>query len=158
MRLEVEREFTLAFPGAVSDAVAFLRDVRRSLMHVPFIQNLRVEGADVFADLRIDVPIIGEQFLDFHSRLEPTADGANLIALPREGKAWAEVAGQGQVTAQGTGSSIAYHLRITAHITLPVGERWGGKAFEKMAMATAQHAIERMTLEFPAGVTAGMSG
>jgi carbon monoxide dehydrogenase subunit G len=156
VKLEVDREFVLAYPGSVVQAVAFVQNVPVSLAHVSFIRNLRLEGSDIFADLRIDAPIIGEQLLDFHSRLEPIADGANLIALERTGKAWAEVAGQAHVTPDGATSSIRYQLRIVVHLELPVTDRWGGRAFEKMAHATAQRSIERLSLEFPDGVLAAI--
>jgi hypothetical protein len=170
VKLEVEREFVLAHPGSLAQAIAFVQNVPVSLAHVSFIRNLRLEGSDIFADLRIDAPIIGEQHLDFHSRLETTEDGAKLIALERTGKAWAEVAGQAHVTADtgqvsgsaDTGqvdvapSSIRYQLRIVIHLELPVTDRWGGRAFEKMAHATAQRSVERLSLEFPNGVLAAM--
>jgi Protein of unknown function (DUF3809) len=156
MRLEVDREFDLPHPGTPEQAVAFVQDVPLSLALVPFIRNLRLEGSDVFADLRIDAPIIGEQLLDFHSRLEPSSDGARLIALERDGKAWAEVAGVATVSAAGASAKIVYTLRIVVHLTLPLAEGWGGKAFEKMAHATAQRSIERLSLEFPDGVLAAM--
>jgi hypothetical protein len=170
VKLEVEREFVLPFPGPVAQAIGFVQNVPVSLAHVSFIRNLRLEGSDIFADLRIDAPIIGEQHLDFHSRLETTDDGAKLVALERNGKAWAEVAGQAHVTADtgqasgaadtgqagGAASSIRYLLRIVIHLQLPVTDRWGGRAFEKMAHATAQRSVERLSLEFPEGVLAAM--
>jgi carbon monoxide dehydrogenase subunit G len=156
VKLEVEREFVLAYPGTSEQAIAFVQNVPVSLAHVPFIRGLRLEGLEIFADLRIDAPIIGEQRLDFHSRLEPTDDGAKLIALERTGKAWAEVAGQARVKPDGRISSIVYALRIVVHLELPVTDRWGGRAFEKMAHATAQRSIERLSLEFPDGVLAAM--
>jgi hypothetical protein len=161
VKLEVEREFVLAYPGTSAQAIAFVQNVPVSLAHVSFIRNLRLEGSDIFADLRIDAPIIGEQHLDFYSRLETTGDGAKLIALERTGKAWAEVAGQAHVTADtgqasGVTSSIRYLLRIVIHLELPVTDRWGGRAFEKMAHATAQRSVERLSLEFPEGVLAAM--
>ena len=162
MKLEVERDFVLAYPGSSTEAIAFVQNVPVSLAHVSFIRNLRLEASDVFADLCIDAPIIGEQHLDFHSRLETTASGARLIALERSGKAWAEVAGQAHVTPDSLDSldsatsSIRYQLRIVIHLQLPVADRWGGRAFEKMAHATAQRSVERLSLEFPAGVLAAM--
>ena len=156
MKLEVEREFVLAYPGPPQQAIAFVQNVPVSLAHVPFIRGLRLEGTDLSADLRIDAPIIGEQRLDFHSRLEPTNDGAKLIALERSGKAWAKVSGQAHITPEGANSSIRYQLRIVVHLELPVADRWGGRAFEKMAHATAQRSIERLSLEFPDGVLAAM--
>jgi carbon monoxide dehydrogenase subunit G len=156
VKLEVEREFAFAYPGTASEAIAFVRDVQRSLERVAFIKHLRTEDHEVFADLGVDVPFLGEQHIDFHSRLEPQADGANLIALPGSGKAWAEVAGQARVTPSEGRSSIRYALQIAVHLDLPIGDQWGGRAFEKMAHATAARAIERMTEQFPAGVLAAM--
>jgi Protein of unknown function (DUF3809) len=157
MKLEVEREFRFAYPGSVSDAIAFVQDVQRSLQHVAFIKNLRLEGHEVFADLGVDVPILGEQRIDFHSRLEPREDGAVLIALPGAGKAWAEVSGQARALPTSQHSSIQYALQIVVHLELPIGNQWGGRAFEKMAHATAQRAVLRMTEQFPAGVLAAIS-
>ncbi len=156
MKLEVEREFRIDHPGSTEEAVAFVQNVQHSLEHVDFIKNLRVDGSDVMADLSVDVPVLGEQRLDFHSRLEARSDGANLIPLPRSGKAWAEVGGEGRVTPNSSGSSLTYRLRIVVHVELPAAERWGGRAFEKMVQATAQRAIERMTEQFPLGVQAAM--
>jgi carbon monoxide dehydrogenase subunit G len=155
VKLEVIRTFTIGHPGSTDEAIAYLRDVRKSLARVSFIRDLRVEGDNVFADLVVDVPVLGEQRLDFHSRLESAPNGANLIALPKQGRAWAEVSGEGRVTPANFGSSIEYTLRITAHLEMPTAEKWGGRAFEKMARATAEKAIDRMTLEFPKGVQAG---
>ena len=159
MKLEVERDFVLAYPGSSAEAIAFVQNVPVSLAHVSFIRNIRLEGSDIFADLCIDAPIIGEQHLDFHSRLETTDDGARLIALERSGKAWAEVAGQAHVTPDSLDSatsSIRYQLRIVIHLQLPATDRWGGRAFEKMAHATAQRSVERLSLEFPEGLLAAM--
>lgn len=157
MKIEVEREFSFAYPGPASEATAFVQDVQRSLERVAFIQNLRLEAREVFADLSVDVPFLGEQHIDFHSRIEARADGADLIALPGSGKAWAEVAGESRVTpAEAEHSSIRYALKIAVHLALPLGNQWGGRAFEKMAEATAARAIERMTEQFPSGVRAAM--
>jgi carbon monoxide dehydrogenase subunit G len=156
MILEVDRNFEIPFPGALDAGIAFIRDVKKSLENVSFIRNLRVEGNEVFAHLRIEVPFLGERLLDFKSTLEPQENGANLISHQLEGKFWAEVSGQGTVAASGATSSIHYHLRALVHLELPVADKWGGRAFAKMAEATAQRTIERMAQEFPVGVTKGM--
>jgi carbon monoxide dehydrogenase subunit G len=156
MILEVDRQFDIPFPGNVEDGIAFIRDVKKSLENVSFIRNLRIEGNNVFAHLRIEVPFLGERLLDFKSTLVPVPDGANLIAQKLEGKFWAAVNGEGRVSSTGATSSIHYHLRAEVHLELPVAEKWGGRAFAKMAQATAQRTIERMAQEFPMGVSKGM--
>jgi Protein of unknown function (DUF3809) len=156
MKIEAAREFLLPFVGSSEAALVFLRDVQRSLARVRFIDDLRLEGEQVLANLLIDVPVLGVQRLDFASRLEAHPEGADLIALPRTGKAWAEVAGQGRVRQEADAVQIHYALQIVVHLELPVGEKWGGRAFEKMVQATAKSAVERLTLEFGRGVTAAM--
>ena len=156
MILQVDRQFDIPFPGSVDDGIAFIRDVKKSLENVSFIRNLRIEGHDVFAHLRIEVPFLGERLLDFKSSLEPVPDGANLIAQKLDGKFWAAVNGEGRVSGGGATSNIHYHLRAEVHLELPVAEKWGGRAFAKMAEATAQRTIERMAQEFPIGVSKGM--
>ena len=158
MQINVQRQFTIAHPRSPLEATQYVRDVQKSLSRVSFIKNLRLEGELVRADLAVDVPFLGQQLLDFQSRLEPHPDGANLIGLEKSGKAWAMVGGQARVAAAPRGSSIEYALSIAVFIALPSSEKWGGKAFEKMAQATAEKAIERLTLEFPRGVAAGIEG
>lgn len=156
MILEVDRTFDIPFPGSVDAGIDFIRDVKKSLENVSFIRNLRIEGDDVFAHLRIEVPFLGERLLDFRSTLSPQPDGANLVSHALEGKFWAAVNGEGRVSATGETSNIHYHLRATVHLELPIAEKWGGRAFAKMAEATAQRTIERMAQEFPIGVRKGM--
>ena len=156
MQINVQRQFTIVHPSTVLEAVTYVHDVEKSLSHVSFIKNLRLEGQLVTADLAVDVPFLGQQLLDFKSRLEPHPDGASLIGLEKSGRAWAMVGGQARVSSAPPGSSIEYALEITVFIALPSSEKWGGKAFEKMAQATAEKAIERLTLEFPRGVAAGI--
>ena len=158
MQISVQRQFTIPHPGSPLEAIAYVRDVEKSLSRVSFIQNLRLEGQLLTADLAVDVPFLGQQLLDFQSRLEPHPSGANLIGIEKSGKAWAMVGGQARVTPAPQGSSIEYALSITVFVALPSSEKWGGKAFEKMAQATAEKAIERLTLEFPRGVAASIEG
>ena len=156
MQIDVQRQFTISHPSTVLEAIEYVRDVEKSLSRVSFIKNLRLEGQLVTADLAVDVPFLGQQLLDFTSRLEPHSDGASLIGIEKSGKAWAMVGGQARVSPAPHGSSIEYALHITVFIALPSSEKWGGKAFEKMAQATAEKAIERLTLEFPRGIAAGI--
>ena len=156
MQINVQRQFTILHPSSPLEAIQYVRDVQQSLSRVSFIKNLRLEGQVVTADLAVDVPFLGQQLLDFQSRLEPHPDGASLIGLEKSGRAWAMVGGQARVSPALQGSSIEYALSIAVFIALPSSEKWGGKAFEKMAQATAEKAIERLTLEFPRGVAAGI--
>ncbi len=156
MKIEVARNFILEYPDSLEQAVLYLTDVKKSLAHVSFIANLRLEQNNIYADLVVDVPVLGSQRLDFHSVLEPHPTGANLLAQKREGRAWAAVSGQGSAMKTANQTQIHYALQIEIHLELPNTGKWGGRAFEKMAQATAKTAIERMTKDFGHGVQMGM--
>ncbi len=157
MIIEVSKDFILEYPDSLEQAVLYLTDVKKSLAHVSFIENLRLEQNHIFADLVVDVPVLGSQCLDFDSILEPHATGANLVAQKREGRAWAAVSGQGRAVQTNNQTQIHYALQIAVYLELPSTDKWGGRAFEKMAQATAKTAIERLTREFGHGVSQGMS-
>lgn len=156
MNIETIQNFVLEYPNSLSDAILFLTDVQQSLAQVQFIKGLELKENHVYADLVVEVPVLGTQRLDFHSILEPHSTGANLIAQPLQGKAWAEVSGQGKAVQMNNQVEIHYALQITVHLELPSADKWGGRAFEKMAQATAKTAIERLTKEFGHGVQMGM--
>jgi hypothetical protein len=156
VNIQTSKTFILEYPNSLQQAILYLTNVQKSLAHVPFIQGLRLIGNQVYADLVVDVPVLGQQRLDFHSVLEPHKSGANLIAQPLQGKAWAEVSGLGSAVQTNQEVEIHYALSIIVHLELPNADKWGGRAFEKMAQATARTAIERMTREFGHGVQMGM--
>lgn len=156
VKIETAKNFILEYPSSLSEAILYLCDVQKSLSHVQFIKGLRLEQNHVYADLVVEVPVLGTQRLDFHSVLEPHSTGANLIAQPLQGRAWAEVSGQGRVVQINERVEIHYALQIIVHLELPSADKWGGRAFEKMAQATAKTAIERMTRDFGHGVQMGM--
>lgn len=159
MRLELERDFELDYPGPPEEAAAFLADPARSLARVPFLAGLRVQGDEVAADLMVDAPLLGPQRLDFRSRLRtaPAGEhGADLVPLARSGRAWAEVAGSGRAEPAAGGSRITYRLRVVVHLELPDAGSWGGRALARMAGRAAESTLERVTEEFPAAVRAAM--
>ncbi|MBB6100105.1 hypothetical protein HNR42_003570 [Deinobacterium chartae] len=153
MQFRAEQRFRVRHPGPSGSALAFLRDPSRSLRDVRFIRDLRFEGGVVRAHLTVDVPMLGEQRLPFESRLEETARGARLVALPLSESAWAEVSGEGNLEA----GELDYALDVTVHFPLPEPQKWGAAAFQKMVDATARRALARVTAEFPRGVAASIA-
>ncbi len=161
MIVEARQAFSLAYPGPVSGALDFLRDPQRSLRHVRFLRALSYTGGDtggvVRADLIVSVPMLGELQLPFESDLRELERGAELRPRELTGKAWAELAGRGEVVARGRDESeLHYHLYVSAHLTLPPANRWGVAAFEKMVRAAAAKTLERVAREFPEGVRRAM--
>jgi Protein of unknown function (DUF3809) len=113
-------------------------------------------GDLVEAVLVIPAPMVGEQQVDFASILQATSDGATLSALERSGNAWAEVWGEAKVSTDGEITTISYHLRVVAHLKLPLPEHWGGRTFAKMAESAAAQMLPRIAEDFPRGLRAAM--
>ncbi len=151
----VDFSFALNLPPAA--AVGFVRDVRASLAHAAFIEDLEVSGAPetvVSARLPVNAALFGQQRLEFRSRLYPTPHGAQLGAIPFETDepGWAEVSGEAEVSPGPEGAQVEYRFDITIHLRLPKAEKWGGRALTKMIEYTAQRVLETITASFPAAV------
>jgi hypothetical protein len=156
VKLEFQENYRVDYPGSLAEAIAFVQNVPLSLQYVSFIRNLRVTNNLVEAVLVIPAPMVGEQQVDFASTLLATSDGARLSALERSGHAWAEVWGEAQVSVIGAVTSIRYHLRVVAHLKLPLPEHWGGRTFAKMAESAAAQMLPRIAEDFPRGLRAAM--
>lgn len=152
MIVEARQAFALPYPGPDQEALDFLRDPARSLRHVRFLRGLSYGGGVVRAELAVSVPMLGELHLPFESELRDLDRGAELRPRPLAGKAWAELAGRGEVVE----GELRYQLHFLAHLPLPPADKWGGAAFEKMVRATATRTLARVAREFPEGVQQAM--
>lgn len=152
--------FTFDLALAPAEAVAFVRDVPRSLARAEFIRDMEVftvgELRHVRAVLPVNAAFFGQQELTFESVLSPTVRGAELSPLPLSEPrlGWAEVAGRAEVQPLPSGSRVLYDFDITIHLNLPEPEKWGGRALLKMIHFTAQRVLENIAADFPAAVQA----
>lgn len=152
--------FTFDLALEPTEAVAFVRDVARSLAKAAFIRDMEVldvgELRHVRAVLPVNAAFFGQQKLAFESVLTPTAKGAELSPLPLSEPClgWAEVAGRAEVQPLPSGSRVVYAFDITIHLSLPEPEKWGGRALLKMIHFTAQRVLENIAADFPAAVQA----
>lgn len=143
----------------LSDAIAFVRDVPRSLSHAGFLRDLQVlagEPATVAASLPVNAAFFGQHEVPFRSELHETDAGARLVprTLTPEGPGWAEVSGEVVVQPVGMLSRVHYTFAITIHLALPTAERWGGHALRTMIRFTAATVLEGVTARFPEAVRA----
>ncbi|MFC3831784.1 MULTISPECIES: DUF3809 domain-containing protein [Deinococcus] len=159
MVIESAQAFTLTFPGPSAGALAFVRSPAWALSRVEFLRHLRADDSGVRGELLVQLPVLGQADLPFHSRVVPTADGAALEPQPLSGeRAWVEV--QGSARAEDTGSvqtALDFSFMFRAHLAVPDGGGWGGDAFSKMVQAAARRTLERVARELPAGIAAAMA-
>lgn len=152
--LSHQQHFEIPYPHGQEAALAYLRNPAQSLRYVRFIANLQQDvGQTVRANLRVMVPVLGEQLLPFSSQIRLTPNGAELIADTLNHKAWAEVSGLGQYQDQ----ALHYQLSVRVHLWLPSSNKWGVAAFERMVEATSQKALQRVAQDFPAGILRSIS-
>lgn len=162
MTLDHEVSFDLDLALSPADALAFVRDVPRSLSRAEFLRSLRLEGGPptvVVAELPVNAALFGQRLLPFRSELQSTERGAVLRALPIEhdGPGWAAVDGEAEVAPAPAGSRVRYHFKVRVHLRLPEAERWGGQALLRMIEYTAQTVLERVTAAFPQALRAAAS-
>ncbi len=157
MTLDHEVDFDVELALAPDEALAFVRDVPRSLAHADFLHALHIEGVDptvVVAELPVNAALFGQRRLPFRSELASTPRGARLVGLHLEhdGPGWAQVDGDAEIVPTPTGALVRYRFQIQVHLRLPEAERWGGRALLRMIEYTAQTVLERVTAAFPAAL------
>ena len=154
MILSAEQSFTLRHPHGQAAALAFVREPAAALAGVRFLRGLDSDGEQVWGELLVTVPLLGEVDLPFRSELVRTAQGAELRPLTLTGeRAW--VAVSGQATAAEAGEMV-FAFQFQAHLATPEAEGWGGAAFEKMVQAAAGRTLERVAQALPEGLAAGL--
>lgn len=153
--------FTLEVDMAPAEAVAFARDVPRTLSHADFLADLQVLTGDpciVTAAIPVSAAMFGQRELPFRSVLEHTPRGATLrgLEIVPDGPGWAVVSGEAQVTAVGdearVASRIDYRFDITVSLRLPKAQRWGEKALTRMIEFTAQTVLGHVAEKLPGAV------
>lgn len=157
MNFEHAISFEVPIAAPPSVAIAFVRDVTRSLAYARFLRDLRVEPGPpivVEAVLPINAALFGQRDLPFRSVLTPTDGGARLTGLdvPSTGPGWASVSGDAVVRSGDGGSVVGYDLIISVFVALPEAERWGGRALTRMIEYTAETVLARLTAAFPEAV------
>lgn len=154
MRLVRHVEFDVFSTLGRATAVSFVRDVRRSLSHAEFLEQLESDDEGIVtAQLPVNAALFGQQKLRFHSRLVPTPTGGVLEGLELDDvPGWARVSGQAVVAAEPGGSRLRYRFEIEIHLALPEAERWGGRALVKMIEVTADQVLRRIGERFPDAV------
>ena len=156
--------FDLELALSRADALAFVRDVPRSLSKASFLEALTVvpgRPALVRAALPVNAAFLGQRSLPFESELRLTEAGARLVGrtIDPEGPGWAEVDGEAHVepiaaAERGGAAQVRYRFDVRVHLRLPEPERWGGRALLHMIEFTARSVLERVTAQFPAAIQA----
>ena len=149
MRLTESLEFGFSSPLDAESALAFVRDVERSLASAHLLDGLKVTPGTpqvVSASLPVNTPLFGRRELPFISELHFTPDGARLVPVSNEvtGRGRAEVGGVARTVPHGAGSHIEYALDLTIYLDLPEADRWGTKALTKMVELTAGSVLRQL--------------
>lgn len=149
--------FQLVLSMSKAEALSFVRDVPRSLAHAEFISDLRLQPGrppTVSASLPVSAALFGRRDLPFESELHHRPAGASLRPLPLSGESrgWVELAGEVEVAASGSGSSASYDFEVTAHLRLPIADRWGTRALTKMIELTAVSLLRDLMVQLPTAI------
>lgn len=136
--MTLEQAFQLRIPGSAND----LTQLDKVFAGRPPFVSIAQQGDLLLGELGVEITLIGEMRFPFQSRLNLLPERANLVALPIENPAehWAELWGQGKVE----DGLITLNVNLRLHAVLPEGEKWGGKAFQRMAELVFERTLSRI--------------
>ena len=146
MRLERSLDFCLQAASA-SEARTWLQDPVMALSRIKVFRDLKLEGGVLSGYLAAPFALIGEVRFPFRSRFSAGPDSAELTPLePAEGEnrdTAAELGGRAWLEED----RVCYQASLLLEFTLPKGEKWGGRAFRKMAEAAFERTLSRTLQE-----------
>lgn len=137
MRIEETLQFKIG-ASDLDEAQKLLATPEATFAHLPGLEALRRDGQILKGKLCGHAAIFGRICFPFASRLV-LGEETKLLALPLEESFWAELAGTGRARPDG----VIYQVKLTLHLELPQGEKWGGQAFRRMAEAAMQRTLRR---------------
>ena len=139
--MELEREIAFCLEAASpEEAGRLLARPDRALARLGVFEGLDLRDGVLQGALAATLVILGRVRFPFRSRFEPGETEARLEALAPEGEELgARLSGRSWLD----GARVCYRARVRLCAHLPEGEKWGGRAFKKMAEATFARTLER---------------
>ncbi len=139
--MELEREVDFCLEAQTpEDARALLAHPERALARLGVFRDLELSGRELRGTLVAALALLGEVRFPFRARFEHAGEAATLHPLDAGDEALrAELSGRAWLE----GSRVCYRARVRLAAHLPEGEKWGGRAFKKMAEAAFVRTLER---------------
>lgn len=139
--MELQRDVSFCLDAASpEEAQVLLAHPERALSRLEVFRDLDLNGAELSGALVAPFALLGEVRFPFRSRFSHGGKEARLEAgEPASKELAAELAGSARVE----GARVCYRARVRLHVRLPEGEKWGGRAFRKMAEAAFARTLER---------------
>jgi len=152
--VELERDvaFCLDTPNP-EEARELLTCPDRALARLAVFRDLELNGEELTGALVAPFALLGEVRFPFRSRFTQSGETARLDACETgDGDLAAELAGRARLE----GARVCYRARVRLRIRLPEGEKWGGRAFRKMAEAAFARTLERTLASIDATTGKGL--
>jgi len=138
VRLKRSVHFCLS-AGSEAAALELMGQPHHALAKLPVFRELKLENRVLSGFLAAPFALLGEVRFPFSSRFEVAGETARLEPLPAtDEELRAELSGKATVQ----GKEVCYQALIRLDIDLPQGEKWGGKAFRKMAEAAFERVLD----------------
>jgi len=125
----------------------------KALQRLPVFRDLHLEGDILEGCLTTTIALLGEVSFPFRARFCFSGETAELHPLESAGgDLHAELAGKARVE----GERVCYRASVRLRAHLPEGEKWGGRAFKKMAEAAFARVLERTLTNLDRSESAGL--
>jgi len=124
-----------------ASARRLLEKPEEALGRLRVFRDLTLQGDVLSGVLAAPFALMGELRFPFSSRFSLHNDVGKLTPLPsaNDAESAAELAG----TARLEGDRVCYEADVLLRLSLPEGEKWGGRAFRKMAEAAFERILNR---------------
>ena len=147
MHLKRSLDFCLQAADS-AEARMWLQDPVTALSRIKVFRNLKLDDGILSGHLAASFALIGEVRFPFRSRFSTAADSAELfpLGLPAEqnSETMAKLGGRAWLN----GDRVCYQAELELELNMPEGEKWGGRAFRKMAEAAFERTISRTLQDF----------
>lgn len=146
MRLERTLNFCLQASNP-QEARRWLQDPTLALSKISVFRDLSLKDGVLSGSLVAPFAIVGEVRFPFRSYFNPDDDFAVLTPAELDSDGSGETLAQLGGRARLDGDRVCYQAELRLHLNWPEGEKWGGRAFRKMAEAAFERTLSRTLRE-----------
>lgn len=125
----------------------WLRDPVVALSRIRVFRDLKLESGVLSGYLTAPFALIGEVRFPFSSRFDAVADTAELLPIEPAANAERDTVAFLGGKARLQGDRVCYQAELTLELNLPEGQKWGGRAFRKMAEAAFERTLSHTLRE-----------
>ncbi len=144
VELRLERSLTFCLQAAnPQEARRWLQDPTLALSQIKVFRDLELKGGVLSGFMAAPFAIVGEVRFPFRSRFRLEAEAGTLTPIAADEATSSDTSAELGGRARLEGDRVCFQAELLLRLNLPEGEKWGGRAFRKMAEAAFERTLSR---------------